>query len=282
MTAFSLAAASGVIEPALDRFTQLYNSGKPQAVWTRLVADLETPVGTFLKLAAERPNSFLLESVEGGAVRGRYSVIGFDPDIVWQAFGNRAEINRSPASGGVFEPCEGGTLDALRSLLAESRIDLPRDLPPMAAGVFGYMGYDMVRLIERLPHDHPDPIGVPDAILIRPTVMLIFDAVKDEMTLVTPVRPAKDITAEAALAAASSRLWEVMGRLDRPVSHAAPAVTGMASPEPVSNTTPDNYMAMVAKAKDYIAAGDIFQVVLSQRLSAPFTLPPCAVFRARR
>ncbi|MEC9368210.1 MAG: anthranilate synthase component I [Pseudomonadota bacterium] len=282
MTALSHGPAAGVIEPSPERFRQIYDAGQAQVVWTRLVADLETPVGTFLKLAEALPNSFLLESVEGGAVRGRYSIIGFDPDVIWRAWGDKPEINRSPSGGQSFRPCDGGTLASLRALLAESRIELPRDLPPMAAGIFGYMGYDTVRLIESLPADKPDPVDVPDSILIRPTVMVIFDAVKDEITLVTPVRPAKGIKADDALGAAAAKLWQAIGRLDRPMSHATQAPAGVPLPEPVSNTPSRDYMDMVRRAKDYIAAGDIFQVVLSQRFSAPFGLPPFALYRALR
>src|SRR5680860_226320 len=188
--------AMGRINPSADIFAKAYEAGKAQVVWTTLVADLETPVSTFLKLADERPYSFLFESVEGGAVRGRYSIIGFDPDIVWRANGERAEINRDPAAGDIYEPCDAGTLDALRDLLAESRIDLPDELPPMAAGVFGYMGYDKVRLVEKLNNINPDPIGIADATFIRPTIMVIFDAVTDELTAVTPVRPEDGVSAE--------------------------------------------------------------------------------------
>ncbi len=147
--------------------------------------------------------TFLLESVEGGAVRGRYSIIGLRPDIVWRAAGNRAEINRDPLRRpDAFEPEAKPTLEALRALLAESRIEVPEGLPPMASGVFGYMGYDTVRLIEELPNMRPDALGVPDAVLMRPTVIIIFDAVKDEMTVVTPVRPQAGIKAQAAYDAA--------------------------------------------------------------------------------
>jgi anthranilate synthase component 1 len=270
--------------PPFDEFAETYRKGEPQAVWTRLVADLETPVSAMLKLAADRPMSFLLESVEGGAVRGRYSVIGFAPDIVWRAVGDQAEINRAPdTSPDSFTPCEGGTLAALRNLLAESRIDLPASLPPMALGVFGYMGYDTVRLIERLPEPNPDPIGIPDAMLIRPTIMVIFDNVKDEITVVTPVRPGKKLSANVAYARALDRLTSVVDALDAPLSHgAAPNGAGLEFPKTASNTTPAEYMAMVKKAKEYIVAGDIFQVVLSQRFSAPFDLPPFGLYRALR
>ena len=135
------------IEPPQSAFADRYARGEAQVAWTTLVADLETPVSAFLKIAGGKPMSFLLESVEGGAVRGRYSVIGLEPDLIWRANGTRAELNRSARSSGGFQPCSEPPLDALRSLIAESRIDLPEDLPPMAAGVFGYLGYDTVRLI---------------------------------------------------------------------------------------------------------------------------------------
>ena len=270
--------------PDFAEFSQIHARGEPQAVWTRLVADLETPVSAMLKLAHDQPMSFLLESVEGGAVRGRYSIIGFAPDLIWRAHGDKAEINRSPAkTPDKFEPCEGGTLEALRALLAESRIDLPPTLPPMALGIFGYMGYDTVRLIEKLPEANPDPIGIPDSLLIRPTVMAIFDAVKDEITIVTPIRPQKRQSAKAAYARALERLTMVVDALDKPLTHgAAPNGADLEFPTRVSNTSPAEYEAMVLKAKDYIAAGDIFQVVLSQRFSSPFDLPPFSLYRALR
>lgn len=273
----------GRIEPSLDTFSDTYEAGQSQVVWTRLVADLETPVSAFLKLAEERPYSFLFESVEGGAVRGRYSIIGFDPDLVWRANGDISELNSSPQDGADYTPCEGGTLASLREILAQSRIDLPEELPPMAAGVFGYMGYDTVRLIEHLPSDNPDPIGTPDAIMIRPTIMVIFDAVKDEMTAVTPVHPTDGVSAENAFNRASERLRSALMRLDAPLPHSARLDNSdVPQPEPVSNTSPEDYMAKVDRAKEYIGAGDIFQVVLSQRFSAPFTLPPFSLYRALR
>ena len=270
--------------PEFEAFAATYKTGEPQAVWTRLIADLETPVSAMLKLGADKPMSFLLESVEGGSVRGRYSVLGFDPDIIWRARGDAAEINRTPAKSlNKFSPCEGGTLASLRALLAESRMELPASLPPMALGVFGYMGYDTVRLIETLPEPNHDPIGIPDAVLIRPTVMAIFDNVKDEIFIVTPVRPQKRVTAKTAYARAVDRLSAIVDALDGPLSHAAAANGAKLDfPKAASNTTPRQYETMVKKAKEYIAAGDVFQVVLSQRFSAPFDLPPFALYRALR
>jgi anthranilate synthase component I len=272
------------IEPTAEVFAQHYAKGTPQVVWTTLVADLETPVSAFLKVAGGKPMSFLLESVEGGAVRGRYSIIGLDPDIVWRANGGGAEINRAPRmTPEAFAPCGSPPLTALRDLVAESRIALPEGLPPMAAGVFGYLGYDMVRLMEELPLPNSDPIGIPDAVLVRPTVVVIFDAVKDTMTIVTPVRPGKTISADVALARAVERLTAVVDDLDRPLhQEAAIAIDEALSVTPASNTTPDEFRQMVLRGKEYIAAGDIFQVVLAQRFELPFTLPPFALYRALR
>src|SRR6266508_3891463 len=120
------------IEPQAGAFAKRYARGEPQVVWTTLVSDLETPVSAFLKIAGGRPMSFLLESVEGGAVRGRYSIIGLEPDLVWRTRGGQAEINRTAGRAGEeFTPCNAAPLAALRALIAESRIELPDVLPPM-------------------------------------------------------------------------------------------------------------------------------------------------------
>ena len=272
------------IEPQATAVAKRYARGEPQVVWTTLVSDLETPVSAFLKIAAARPLSFLLESVEGGALRGRYSIIGLDPDLIWRTVAGQAEINRTARHrADTFTPCDRAPLAALRALIAESRIELPDVLPPMAAGIFGYLGYDMVRLMEELPQPNPDPIGIPDAVLMRPTIVVVFDTVKDVITVVTPVRPEIGIAAEAAFTRASERLSAILDALDAPLAHAPPDFqAGPLTVWPSSNVTPAEYERMVNAAKEYIAAGDIFQVVLSQRFEAPFELPPFALYRALR
>src|ERR1700679_3131438 len=205
------------IEPSAETFAARYAAGEAQFVWTTLVADLETPVSAFLKIAGGRPMSFLLESVEGGAVRGRYSIIGLEPDLIFRVKGKSAEINRAPHTDpAAFVPTSDRPLTALRNVIAESRIALPPALPPMAAGVFGYLGYDMVRLMEDLPPPGRDPIGIPDAILIRPTIVIAFDAVEDTITIVTPVRVQAGVNAKTALTRATERLSAVVDALDRP------------------------------------------------------------------
>ena len=225
------------VEPASSIFEARYMRGEPQLVFTRLVSDLETPVSAFLKLAGNRQNAFLLESVEGGAVRGRYSMLGFDPDLLFRAEGGKAEIARAPDLAR-FTPCREGTLEALRKLIDESRIAVPADLPPMAAGVFGYLSYDMVRLMEALPEPKPEAVRVPDAVLIRPRIVAIFDAVKDELTVVTPVRPEPGVNPRAAYDRAINRLIDVIDALDKPVDHAPEPADVALSGKVVSNTTP--------------------------------------------
>ena len=272
------------IEPSETVFAERYGRGEAQVVWTTLVADLETPVSAFLKLGGGKAMSFLLESVEGGAVRGRYSIIGFEPDLIWRTGSAKAEINRAARTkADAFVPCPEPPLQALRSLITESRIALPDNLPPMAAGVFGYLGYDIVRLMEELPPPNPDPIGIPDAVLVRPTLVVVFDAVKDSITIVTPVRPEKSVDAKSALTRAVERLARVMESLDRPLDKSLSEYdAGPIDVSANSNTAPDEFKAMVRKAKEYIVAGDAFQIVLAQRFEAPFSLPPFSLYRALR
>ena len=270
--------------PDFDPFRRTYEAGRPQVVWTTLVADLETPVSAMLKLTDGRPNGFLFESVQGGATRGRYSFIGLKPDLIWRCRAGKAEINRRARfDGNRFEPCAEPPLQSLRGLVHECRMETPASLPPMVAGLFGYLGYDMVRQMERLPDKNKDVLGVPESILLRPTVIAIFDNVEDLVTVVTPVWPRKDLGARAAYDQACERLAEIVGDFDRNLPHQRDGFADFESlPEPTSNMTREAFHAMVLKAKEYIFAGDIFQAVLSQRFSLPFRLPPLSLYRALR
>ena len=270
------------ITPPFDDFRATYEAGRPQLVWMTLPADLETPVSVMLKLADRRPNSFLLESVEGGSVRGRYSFVGLNPDVLWRCRGKAAEINREPRfSPDAFVADDRPPLDSLRALIAESLVPIPEGLPPMAAGLVGYMGYDTVRLAEAIPDTKPDLLGVPDGLFMRPTVMAVFDTIEDTLTLVTPVRPAPALSAGEAYDRARERLAGVLDDVGRSLPFPA-AAKAEPVPLPVSNMSREAFKKMVAKGKEYILAGDIFQVVLSQRFSLPFALPPFALYRALR
>ncbi len=271
--------------PDFENFARAYGSGEASVLRTTLVGDLLTPVAAFLKLRHGRKGAaFLLESVEGGAVRGRFSMIGLDPDVIWRCLDGVAALDRAPFDATApFATDHRPPLESLRALIAESALPLGDDLPPMAAGLFGYLGYDMVRTMERLPEPNPDALEVPDAILIRPTVMVVFDAVRDEISLITPVRPQSGVAPRAAYEAALARLDEVTWALERPLPFEDRTdPTAVNFEPPVSNTAPEEFRAMVARAKDYIRAGDIFQVVLSQRFGTAFTLPAFALYRSLR
>ena len=176
-------------------FAAAYAAGQGTLVAATDVADLQTPVAAFLKLAHGQPNSFLLESVEGGATRGRYSIIGMAPDLLWRCVGGRAELNRHALAAPHGFTAEAlPPLDSLRALIAECQMALPPGVPPMCGGLFGFLGYDMVRQMERLPAKNADVLGLPDALMMRPTLFAVFDTVKDELTLAVPVRPASGVS----------------------------------------------------------------------------------------
>ncbi|MEM9319115.1 MAG: anthranilate synthase component I [Pseudomonadota bacterium] len=258
--------------------------GENQIVFARLAADLDTPVSLMLKLTDAGRDSFILESVTGGEVRGRYSIVGMKPDLVWECAGETSRVNRNARfDRDAFEPCAASPLDSLRSVLAESAIDLPADLPAAAAGLFGYLGYDMIRLVEYLPDVNSDPLGLPDAVLMRPSVIAVLDGVKGEVTLVAPAWQSAGLSARAAYAQAAERVSDALRDLDRAPSAGRDMSESAGKPGSLtSNFTPEAYRATVEKAKDYIIKGDIFQVVPSQRWSAEFTLPPFALYRALR
>jgi anthranilate synthase component 1 len=272
------------LEPAFDAFVAGFEAGLNQVVWTRLVADLDTPVSLMLKLTEARRDSFLLESVTGGEVRGRYSIMGMKPDLIWRCRGAAARVNRSARfDPDAWEDEPDDPLASLRRLIAASRIALPPELPPMAAGLFGYLGYDMVRLVERLPAANPDPLGLPDAVMLRPTVVVVMDGVKGEVTVVSPAWAGSGMSARAAYAQAAERVMDAARDLERaPIAPARDLGARAPAGPPVSNTSPAAYRAMVEKAKGYIAAGDVFQVVPSQRWRLDFDLPPFALYRALR
>ncbi|MBX7247714.1 MAG: anthranilate synthase component I [Caulobacteraceae bacterium] len=271
-----------MIEGGFETFASAYDEGRPQVLTLRLVDDLETPISAYLKLGQGQPYAFLYESVEGGAWRGRYSIITLRPDLVWRCRADKAESARgfSAVAGEEYLPEPEGTLGSLRALLEESRIDFPASLPPMAAGLFGVLGYDMVRLVEPLGAPNPDPLDLPDAVLVRPSIVAVFDSIGQEIILATPVR-ASSASAAEAWDAAQGRLAEVRDALRRPLQSAGEPVPRV---QPAFNPghTAESYADIVARAKAYIAAGDIFQVVPSQRFEAPFELDPLAFYRSLR
>ncbi len=270
--------------PSFEAFAKGYEAGQNQVVYTKLAADLDTPVSLMLKLTGAARDAFMLESVTGGEVRGRYSIIGMKPDLVWQCHGTASRINRQARyDADAFTELEGDPLERLRDLIAESRIDLPDDLPAASAGLFGYLGYDMIRLVEHLPNVNPDPLGLPDAMLQRPSVIAVLDGVKGDVTVVSPAWVSEGQSARAAYAQAAERVMDAVRDMERALPQQARDL-GEAddAAEPQSNFTREGYKAAVEAAKEYIRAGDIFQVVPSQRWTQNFTRPPFTLYRSLR
>lgn len=270
--------------PAYESFAAGFDAGQNQLVYTRLAADLDTPVSLMMKLTGAKTDSFLLESVTGGEVRGRYSIIGMKPDLIWECRGTSARLNRSARfNRDSFEDQETDPLTSLRAIIEESRIEIPEDLPAASAGLFGYLGYDMIRLVETLPNINPDPIGLPEAVLMRPSVVAVLDGVKGEVIVVSPAWTGTGLSARAAYAQAAERVMDAVNDLDRALPGADHGLGDeLELSEPISNFPKEEYKAAVEKAREYIAAGDIFQVVPSQRWTQDFKLPPFAFYRALR
>lgn len=272
------------LTPSFDAFARAFEAGENQVVHARLAADLDTPVSLMLKLTGGARDSFLLESVTGGEVRGRYSMIGMKPDLIWQCDGTTSRLNRAARfDTDSFEDQTGDPLTNLRALIAESRIALPEDLPAASAGLFGYLGYDMIRLVEHLPDTPPDTLGLPDAVLLRPSVVAVLDGVKGEVTVVAPAWAGSGQSARAAYAQAAERVMDAVRDLERALPQSSRSL-GEAHEDaaPVSNFTREGYKGAVETAKEYIRAGDIFQVVPSQRWTQPFRQPPLALYRSLR
>ena len=256
-------------------------AGEPALVWRKIIADTVTPVGAAAKLIEPGRGDFLLESVEGGEIRGRYSLLGLDPDLVFRASRADAAINPSwQKDRDAFVQCESESLAALRQLVQDCRIDVPKGLPPALACLVGYFGYETIGLVEKLPRAPENSLGLPDMLFVRPTVILVFDGLTEELFAIAPLW-AGDADASLVLAKAEEQIDETLRRLAQaaPIAETVTDLPTMALNPTMSS---DDYSVMVGRAKSYIEAGDIFQVVLAQRFTCPFPLPPLSLYRALR
>lgn len=269
--------------PQASDFEDNFNKGLTQLVWRWVPADLYTPVSAYLRLSHSENYSLLLESVEGGAVLGRYSAIGLKPDIFWRCMNGIPEISTDNET---WERISESALEHFKQLLNGSRLDVTGDAPPMAAsGLFGYFGYDMVRLVEDISNKNPDPLDIPQGFMMRPTMMVIFDNIKMMACVATPVRVTAHNTSIPASEIYEEALQRINGLLDEMKNTPAqtPAFSGLSLPLPVeSNMTEQRFHQIVDKAVEYIRAGDIFQVVPSQRFTVPFDLPSVELYRSLR
>lgn len=273
--------------PSRHEVEAKWREGKASVVFSVEPADLLTPVSAYMRLANFKNGTgrytLLLESVEGGVSRGRYSVIALKPDLVWACHDGTVTLDMAPEDNDTSAvTCDKPALESLRTLIHETRLELPDGLPPMIAGLFGYLGYDMVRQMERLPNAPTDDLELPEAVLMRPGLFAVFDTVSDELILAAPVRPQSGQTAGEAWDNAHTLLAEARTCLNGalPVAKAAPHTAPFEAP--TSTFTKAEFCTAVERIQDYIAAGDAFQVVPSQRFSSPFPLPALALYRSLR
>ena len=242
----------------------------------RRPGDVETPVSAMLKLGADDPGTFLFESILGGERLGRYSFLGIEP-LTWMKIQNGIAEQSHREDFSDAERLEDDPVEALRRFADLARAEVVADeanLPPMASGAFGYIGYDMIQFVEPVEIKAPDTLDVPEVLLVIPSVVIIFDHLYQELLLIGRCAPGQEKAAEA-------RLDDVENRLESPL----PLVPREAEEKELSfksNTTKSEYLGMVEQAKEYIKAGDIFQVVPSQRFSAPFERKSISFYRALR
>jgi anthranilate synthase component I len=262
--------------PSLDDFSAKASQGNLIPVYREIMADLETPVSAFLKL--DRGDfSFLLESVEGGEKWGRYCFLGGEPSIIFQSKGSRVEITRS----GDAEVQEGvDPLDALERLMSEYHPVEVEGLPRFVGGAVGYLTYDMVRFFERLPDHTVDDLNVPDSMFMITDTIVIFDHMLQKIKVVS--NAFVDGPPEKAYQQAIAKIEQLIERLRQPLP-LRPARHVAAGPVPLtSNFTKEAYEDVVERAKEYIRAGDVIQVVPSQRFEAPIDVDPFDIYRALR
>lgn len=277
------------ILPSYSDFKKRFDEKKSQLVWTECVIDTETPVSTLIKLSQNQENIFLFESIEGGRVKGRYSFIGLEPDMIWRYNGVKAELNKKADKNlKNFEQCSLTPIESLRRIINESLLDIPQGLPPMSSGLFGYLGYDFIRQAEKLENINEDKLNVPDGIFLRPSLMIIFDHVHGTMLLTTPVWSEKYTDSEKAYLEAKERLSSLESKLIKniniPPVHIDKSIKKNTE-IPVqleTNIKKETFLENVQKAKKYIEEGDIFQVVLSQRFKMPFHESPLSFYRSLR
>ncbi len=269
------------VEPSLDEFLKISQQGNVIPVFTQLAADFETPLSAYLKIRDEE-NSFLLESAEATDKGGRWSIVGSSPRKIFSAVGKTITVTQDGSSRNYT-----AEKDVLAALEAEMKSYVPVKnsiLPPFYGGLVGYLSYDAVRQFEpSLPAPPPDTLGIPDALFMLADTILVFDHRLRRLTIIANALLSDYPTPEAAREAAIGRIEQSIERLDTPL-HISP-LNGLTKPDPVnpvSNTSQAEYEEMVRKGKEYIAAGDIFQFVPSQRFSVPFTQAPIDLYRALR
>ncbi|THB71800.1 MAG: anthranilate synthase component I [Desulfobulbaceae bacterium] len=272
------------VSPDFEEFSRRQGKNRLIPVSVDVIADLDTPLTLFSKIYQDNEQVFLFESMEGGEKWGRYSFIGFNPLAVFESKGNDIWIRNTQASTTSTEKISGDPLHYLRTLVESMNAFEDPELPRFCGGAVGYLGYDMVRFMEELP-DSLEQHDLPDSSFMIPGVVMVHDSFRQTVTIIRWV-DTKDCPDLSALYQKSqNELLELQQLLESPVPSGFWEKSAD-NVEPVStftsNMEPEQYHQMVEKAKEYILAGDIFQVVLSQRFHTRTEIPPLSIYRALR
>ena len=260
------------------KFIEGLKKNKPQILVTDLIADTETPISCLLKLKKNQKYSFLLESVEGGSLRGRYSLLGCDPDIVWEVNNNTASIKYN------YEDYKYNLskepIQSLKDIIELSKFDKGIIDTPYPILV-GYLGYPMIKYMEKINLINKDNINIPESILIRPKIVTVFDNIKDSITVMTAVYPSNNKNFETIYNNAKKLLAIKVNELKKNLIQIKTKQI-LPNLDFQSNYSKKEYFSMIAKAKKYIKEGDIFQVVTSQRFETKYDLEATSLYRSLR
>ena len=261
------------------KFIDNYIRNIPQILSHQIVADTETPVSTLLKISKNEKYSFLLESVEGGDQRGRYSLLGCKPDIIWKVKNGKVSITTNSKYIKDNVSADLNPIQSLRNVLQLSKIQRDFNKTPYPVLV-GYLGYPMIQYMEKINLSNPDTLNIPEAVMIRPKIVAVFDNIKDTIDVMTAIYPEKNIKAEIALKKAEELIKESVEKLNTPITK--DDVSNQKNIQIKSNYKKEDYLKIVKKAKKYIHSGDIFQVVPSQRFQCEYILSAKTLYRSLR
>ncbi len=264
-------------------FIEKYNKNIPQILSKNFIADTDTPVSALLKISIDQKYSFLLESVEGGDQRGRYSFLGCDPDLIWTINNGKVKVEslNNSINPNIF--IELTPIESLKKLLNFSKINRNSSETPYPVLV-GYLGYPMIRFMEKIELKNPDTLNIPDSIMIRPSVVAVFDNIKDTINIMTAIYPNKNIDAQSSFNLANIKINKVINQMNSEITKKKNTASNSLKKNLnfKSNYSKDEYCDIVKKSKSYIQEGDIFQVVLSQRFKCDYHLDAKTFYRSLR
>ena len=263
------------------KFIENYISGIPQIIQKELIADIETPISSLLKISNNEKYSFLLESVEGGDQRGRFSLLGCDPDLIWEVNDNKVKVTTLDSTLDLSFLSKD-PIRSLKELIKFSKIEKDKNTPPFPVMV-GYLGYPMIRLMEDIKLKNPDHINIPDALMIRPKLVAVFDNIKDTINIMTSIYPDKKGNPEKAFDEGWDYLNKAIEKLSKEIQ--INIIENKNNDRSIvfkSNYTKEEYFKIIEKAKRYIRKGDIFQVVTSQRFESLYSLDAVTLYRSLR